>query len=119
MYDLTGWRTGTRDAVPDPMLQVIAASAQAVSPWTVGRYRTPEQVSAHASARWAPDLAWCRARGIEYLPVIFPGFSWKNLKGGPLEQIPRLRGKFFDQQIIDATAVGARRRLQAKTPRPE
>ena len=104
----TGWRTGTRDALPDPMLQEIAASAQAVSPWTVGRYSTPEQVSAHATARWAPDLAWCRARGIEYLPVIFPGFSWKNLKGGPLDQIPRLRGKFFDQQIVDVTAVGAR-----------
>ncbi|MFM1904047.1 MAG: Choline-sulfatase [Planctomycetota bacterium] len=103
----TGWRTGTRDAVPDPLLREIVASADAVSPWTVGRYRTPEEASRHAASTWAPDLAWCRERGVEYLPVVFPGFSWKNLKGGPLDQIPRLRGRFFEQQLLDATGVGA------------
>lgn len=103
----TGWRTGVRDASPDPMLREIVASADAVSPWTVGRYRTPEQASQHAASNWAPDLAWCHERGIEYLPVVFPGFSWKNLKGGPLDQIPRLRGEFFQRQILEATGIGA------------
>jgi hypothetical protein len=74
----------------------------------VGRYRTPEEASRHAASTWAPDLAWCRERGIEYLPVVFPGFSWKNLKGGPLDQIPRRRGQFFQQQLLDATGLGAR-----------
>jgi hypothetical protein len=104
----SGWRTGTHDAVSDPLLREIAASADAVSPWTVGRYRTPEEASRHAASTWAPDLAWCRERGIEYLPVVFPGFSWKNLKGGPLDQIPRRRGQFFQQQLLDATGLGAR-----------
>lgn len=104
----TGWRTGVRDASPDPMLREIVASAQAVSPWTVGRYRTPEQASQHTASTWAPDLAWCQERGIEYLPVVFPGFSWRNLKGGPLDQIPRLRGEFFQRQILEATGIGVR-----------
>lgn len=103
----TGWRTGVRDASPDPMLREIVAAADAVSPWTVGRYRTPDEASVHAATIWKPDLAWCGERGIEYLPVVFPGFSWKNLKGGPLDQIPRLRGQFFQRQILEATGVGA------------
>lgn len=103
----TGWRTGVRDALPDPMLREIAAAADAVSPWTVGRYRTPDEASVHAATIWEPDLAWCQERGIEYLPVVFPGFSWKNLKGGPLDQIPRLRGQFFQRQILEATGIGA------------
>jgi hypothetical protein len=45
----TGWRTGVRDALPDPMLREIAAAADAVSPWTVGRYRTPDEASVHAA----------------------------------------------------------------------
>ena len=104
----TGWRTGNRDASPDPLLREIAASADAISPWTVGRYRTPDEVSDHANAAWAADLDWCRQRGVEYLPVIFPGFSWKNLKGGSLNQIPRLRGTFFQRQINEAIRLGSR-----------
>jgi len=104
----TGWRTGDRDAVSDPGLEGIVAAARAVSPWTVGRYRTPEQAAHHADRDWSADLAWCRDRGIEYLPVIFPGFSWHNLKGGPLDQIPRRRGEFFERQAVEATRVGAR-----------
>ncbi len=104
----TGWRTGDRDAVADPQLEEIVAAAQAVSPWTVGRYRTPDEAARHADRDWSTDLEWCRARGIEYLPVIFPGFSWHNLKGGTLDQIPRRRGEFFERQAQEAARVGVR-----------
>jgi len=104
----TGWRTGDRDAVADPRLEEIVAAAQAVSPWTVGRYRTSDEATCHADRDWSADLEWCRTRGIEYLPVIFPGFSWHNLKGGTLDQIPRHRGEFFERQAREAARVGAR-----------
>lgn len=104
----TGWRTGDRDAVADQRLVEIAAAAQVVSPWTVGRYRTPDDATCHADRDWSADLAWCRDRGVEYLPVIFPGFSWHNLKGGPLDQIPRRSGEFFERQAVEAARVGAR-----------
>jgi hypothetical protein len=104
----TGWRTGNRDASPDPLLREIVASADAISPWTVGRYRTLAEVGYHAEATWEADLAWCEQRSVEYLPVVFPGFSWKNLKGGPLNQVPRLRGTFFQRQINEAIRLGSR-----------
>ncbi|MFM7244610.1 MAG: glycoside hydrolase family 71/99-like protein [Planctomycetaceae bacterium] len=104
----TGWRTGDRDAVADQRLIEVAATAQVVSPWTVGRYRTPDEATRHADRDWSADLDWCRDRGIEYLPVIYPGFSWHNLKGGPLDQIPRQRGEFFERQAVEAARIGAR-----------
>ena len=45
---------------------------------------------------------------MDYLPVIFPGFSWHNLKGAPLGAIPRLKGKFFWRQVTEAKEAGAR-----------
>ncbi|HEX3693961.1 MAG TPA: hypothetical protein VH374_01120 [Polyangia bacterium] len=44
-----------------------------------------------------------------YLPVVFPGFSWKNLKGGPssLNQIPRQGGAFYWHQLDNVLGAGA------------
>lgn len=101
------WREGGRDALADPMLREVAALADVVSPWTVGRYRTPDGAAGHADAVWRGDAAWCRERGIRFLPVVFPGFSWHNLKGGPLDEIPRLGGRFLWSQFVGARRVGA------------
>lgn len=103
----TGWRTLDRDAVRDPVLHEVMAECDVISPWTVGRYKTPEEVQGHAIRHWRPDIEWCRARGIGYLPVAFPGFSWHNLKGGPLGQIPRLGGRFLWSQAVAAHEAGA------------
>jgi len=103
----SGWRTLSRDSIADPELLELISSADVVSPWTPGRYRTPEAAASHATAIWQPDLAWCRARQIDFLPVAFPGFSWHNMKGDPLNAIPRLQGRFFWSQIAAAKRVGA------------
>jgi hypothetical protein len=34
---------------------------------------------APARARQAQDIEWCKERGKDYLPVVFPGFSWHNM----------------------------------------
>ena len=43
-----------------------------------------------------------------YLPVIYPGFGWTNLKGkgaaGPT--IPRLGGEFYWRQFVTAADLG-------------
>ena len=103
----TGWRTLDRDAVPDASLHDVLSGCDVISPWTVGRYGSPEAARRHAERDWRPDIAWCRDRGIGYLPVVFPGFSWHNLKGGPLGQIPRLGGRFLWTQAVEARAAGA------------
>ena len=103
------WRTQTRDSLADPALLALIQLADVISPWTPGRYRTPEAAAAHATTVWQPDLAWCRERSIDFLPVAFPGFSWHNMKGAeaPLDAIPRLGGRFFWAQITAAKRAGA------------
>ena len=76
----TGWRTLDRDAIADPALHRRCCKADIVSPWTVGRYGSPQAVARHAQDRWQPDIAWCREHGKDYLPVVFPGFSWHNMR---------------------------------------
>jgi hypothetical protein len=95
----TYWREMKRDAVSDPALHELLQKADILSPWTVGRYNSPESASRHAEKVASADQQWCREKGLDYLPVIFPGFSWHNMHGGELNSIPRLKGDFFWSQI--------------------
>lgn len=110
----SGWRTLDRDAVAEPALHATLLKADIISPWTVGRYHSLETVEQHARTRWQPDLAWCREHGKEYLPVVFPGFSWKNMypewKGKP---IARQKGEFLWRQYVEARRAGATMLYQA------
>jgi hypothetical protein len=104
----TGWRTLDADSVRDAALLAIAGKADIVSPWTVGRYRTLAGIDDHAARRWGPDMAWCRERKIGYLPVVFPGFSWANLRpGAASDEIPRRKGEFLWRQFVAAKKAGA------------
>jgi hypothetical protein len=103
----TYWRELKNDALKDPALHEIIKLADVVSPWTVGRYRTPEEVARHEEKVLKPDVAWCAEAKVDYLPVVFPGFSWHNMHGGPLDQIPRRKGEFLWSQFIAARRAGA------------
>ncbi len=104
----TGWRTQDADSIKDPALHEVISRADIVSPWTVGRYGTLAGVEAHARRRWHEDLAWCRVHRKDYMPVVFPGFSWHNQHpGAPLDQIPRLQGRFLWKQFVAARKAGA------------
>ena len=102
----TGWRSLDRDALPDPEFHALLKRADIVSPWTVGRYRDLEGVTRHADQYWKPDITWCTNHGIDYLPVVFPGFSWFHQKGGELGAIGRLKGQFFWSQMTAAQQAG-------------
>ena len=103
----TGWRELNRDSVIDPALHEVLKLADIVSPWTVGRYQTPAEAKRHGEVVWKPDLAWCRAQGLDYLPVAFPGFSWFNMKGRAFNKTPRLKGEFLWSQFVAAKQAGA------------
>ena len=108
----TYWRTLNRDAIKDPKLHEIIAMADVVSPWTVGRYNAPKRVEAYAKETVSADVAWCKEKKLDYLPVAFPGFSWHNLsarrgKEAPLNAIPRLGGQFFWSQVRAYHDAGA------------
>jgi hypothetical protein len=103
----TWWRERKSDAVSDPALHDVIAAADIVSPWAVGRLRNTNDVSRHAEHEIKPDIAWCAERKLDYMPVVYPGFSWHNMNGGRLGDIPRNRGEFFWSQITAAKRAGA------------
>ncbi len=105
----TGWREQDRDALQDPDLHRVLQMADVISPWSVGRFGTLDGVEKHAANYWKPDIAWAREHGVDYMPVIFPGFSWHNLTKGesPLAHIPRLKGQFLWSQAVANKKAGA------------
>lgn len=110
----TGWRTLDRDSVGDPALHAAIEKADIISPWTVGRYHDLALIDKHAEKCWAPDVAWCRERGKEYMPVVFPGFSWKNMyPDAKFDAIPRRKGEFLWRQYAAACRAGATMIYQA------
>jgi hypothetical protein len=61
------------------------------------------------------DIAWCKENNVDYVPVVYPGFSWHNLsKGKPnlarhtaYGAIPRVAGKFYWDLIYNAINAGS------------
>lgn len=105
----TYWRESKNDALNDPMLHEIIKLADVVSPWTVGRYKAQAEVTRHEEKVLKPDLAWCADAGVDYLPVVFPGFSWHNMNPrSPSDQIPRRKGEFLWSQFVAARRAGAK-----------
>ena len=103
----THWRELKNDAAKDPALHEVLKLADVVSPWTVGRYRDAAGVTRHGEKFLKPDLAWCAEAKLDYLPVVFPGFSWHNMYGAPLDAIPRRKGEFLWSQFAAAKRAGA------------
>ena len=69
------WRAGQRDAVDDPLLLEAIKQADIVSPWSVGRYRTPDEAARHAAAVWQPDRVWCDRQRLTFFPSSFPDLA--------------------------------------------
>lgn len=110
----TYWRTMDRDTVNDPMLHELLLKADIISPWAVGRFGTLDGVRDYAEKVLTPDIAWCAKNDKDFMPVVFPGFSWHNMnpRSKP-NQIPRLGGDFLWEQYLQAKRVGAKMIYQA------
>ncbi len=111
------WREGRADCVSDPYRIEVFKKADILSPWAVGRYNSKDinSLNRYVDNVWKKDIIWCKENGLEYLPVIFPGFSWYNMhdKKSPLNQIPRDKGNFLWQQAYQAKQAGATMLYQA------
>jgi hypothetical protein len=102
------WGTLANDSRRDPAWAVVYAAMDVVQPWNVGRYGTLEAVDRWKEDVLSPDLKLAAANHQLYMPVVFPGFSWNNLKrNGRPNQIPRLRGDFLWRQAYNAKIAGA------------
>jgi hypothetical protein len=94
------WRTNST-----PWFQQIVVLADIISPWAVGRYgsKNTSELDIFTTNNTVPDQAWCNSNGKDYLPVVYPGFSWQNLQqNNRFDEIPRLGGSFLWRQYYNA-----------------
>jgi len=105
------WRTLRVDSLRDPRWARVYRAFDVISPWTVGRFADDRTTDRFYAKEVARDLIDARRAGIEYMPVVFPGFSWRHGAGwaskSPLNQIPRHCGVFYQRQIDNAIKAGA------------
>ena len=102
-----GWRTLNHDAQTNAAWAEAFRAFDVISPWSVGRYGDDAGAgSFFAKNVVIPDLAAAKNAGRDYMPVVFPGFSWHNLNGGPANRIPRRGGEFYWRQVYHAVNAG-------------
>lgn len=102
------WRLLQNDAHKEPEWGDVFKMMNIVQPWTVGRYRNLETADRWKEQMLSPDLTLTAKNHQLYMPVIFPGFSWHNLKpASPPNQIPRNGGEFLWRQAYNAKMAGA------------
>lgn len=99
------WRTNGADTEKDPALHALIKKVDIIMPWAVGRY----DINGYNPNNVAEDVKWCRTNGVDYVPLVFPGFSWANMHSDPslYNAIPRLKGDFLWRQIWGAKLQGA------------
>jgi hypothetical protein len=101
------WRTLTRDSQSDPKWAAVYRSFDIISPWTVGRFRDATGIDRFYAEEVTKDLIETRRLGLEYMPVVYPGFSWHNMNPtAPFNRIPRRGGRFYWRQVERALLAG-------------
>ncbi|MBE0545865.1 MAG: hypothetical protein IH623_31435 [Verrucomicrobia bacterium] len=104
----TYWRTLNHDSKSDPAWANVYRAFDIISPWAVGRYGNESGADNFKQNLIVPDLALTKNLGLDYMPVIFPGFSWHNLfPNNPPNQIPRQAGHFYWRQAYNAVSAGS------------
>lgn len=102
----TSWRTSDRDSKSG--FQDVYRAFNMISPWAVGRFSGKDGADDYKKNFLVPDAAYCKAHGIAYQPVVFPGFAWSNWNGGKRNAIPRLHGDFLWEQFANLRSAGIR-----------
>lgn len=111
----TFWRDLNADCINDPYLHQLIKQVDIVLPWMVQRF---SPLLHNDMDRYRDviidDIAWCKTNGIDYVPCVYPGFSWHNLSVyefpddiKPSGSIPRQGGRFYWQQLSTAIRSGA------------
>lgn len=105
------WRSDSGDVLSG--YTDIYNNMDMISPWLVGRFNTLSDIENTYKTTIADDKAYCDQRGIDYMPVLWPGFSWANWYPGAGAKdrngIPRRAGETFWTQAkaaygLDCTA---------------
>src|SRR5215471_15804518 len=95
---------------PDAEWRRVYARFDAYCPWNVGNVVPDGTGTKHAATYyWADDQRECVRQGVIWMPVVYPGFSWDNLKrlkpGTSL--IARRGGRFLWEQFRKVSELRA------------
>ncbi|WP_010136376.1 glycoside hydrolase family 71/99-like protein [Ochrovirga pacifica] len=102
------WRTLSKDSEKNPIWNKLYKSFDMLSPWSVGRYHDIKSYKNYINNVTKEDLKITSSNNIDYMPVVFPGFSWGNLKNESYNSIPRKGGTFLWEQIYQTKKAGAK-----------
>ena len=113
----TFWRDLNADCLPDPYLHELIRKADLILPWAVQRF---SPLLHNDMDRYRDvlieDMKWCDRNNVDYVPCVYPGFSWHNLSVRefpddikPAGSIPRQGGRFYWQMLSTAIKAGAKR----------
>jgi len=99
----TYWRTCTNDSKPG--FQNVYKTFNMIEPWLVGRMNSLNSCDDFKNNVIGPDWTYCQANGIDYAPVMFPGFAWVDVTA-KRNEIPRLHGDFMWRQAFNIRTLG-------------
>jgi hypothetical protein len=107
----TVWLGSSRDWRTDSIWRPVLDTADIVAPWAITGCTDLASADAFCRDVVEADIAYTKARGQDYVPLIFPGFSWHNLQQRnpehPINGIPRLGGRFYWRQAFNVVRAGA------------
>ena len=97
------WRGGTGDSRPEPAWKNIYNSLDGIQPWHVGRWTNSDEFDVYYSLFIQDDAKYCKDNNILYMPTMWPGFSWHNVKSQTvprpaINSVPRSGGNFMWKQ---------------------
>lgn len=103
------WRSLTNDTENSPLLHPLIKKCDIIMPWAVGRYNSSNYNNV-APVQLPQDIQWCASNNVDYVPLVFPGFTWGNMHNDPTKynEIPREKGDFLWKQVASAKQEGAK-----------
>ncbi len=101
----TYWRELRSDTESNPELHELIKKCDIVLPWFVGRY--DEKAYENFKSIIKKDIEWCKKNKVDYVPLCYPGFSWKNMKGENSFYVDRNSGSFLWKQFSSSIEYGA------------
>ena len=104
------WRTLDKDSRREAGWAEIYRSFDIISPWTVGRFLNRREADDFINNVMSRDIAEVKRYGVEYMPVIFPGYSRYNAANGKeiaFNRILRDCGNFYSHLAHAEIKTGA------------
>ena len=102
----TRWRELKGDTESDPRLHALIRECDIIMPWFVGRYNQTTYPKFRKLVE--EDIRWAKENRVDYAPLVFPGFSWANMKGKEQNLLsPRNKGTFLWEQLAGSIQAGA------------